>query len=156
MNELTIYGKLCWNATIFYRQELASLFEVYLDFSSSCFIADDSHLKTVWLNAVGFNEHDILHFWDNIHLFKYYPVKLPQNCFNSSIAQIKPAYKFLNLRLHWINKKVFVNCRNATLGAQMGYLWGTNGVQFTIYATVVLYKKTINFLRFSVYLGSAD
>ena len=23
------------------------------------------------------------HFWDNVHLFKYYPVKVPQNCFNS-------------------------------------------------------------------------
>ena len=27
-NELTIYGTLCQNVTIFYRQELASLFRV--------------------------------------------------------------------------------------------------------------------------------
>ena len=33
-----------------------------LDFSSSFFIADDSHVKTVWLNVIVFSEHDILHF----------------------------------------------------------------------------------------------
>ena len=68
-NELTIYGKLGRNITIFYRQELASLFQVQeklkacrsskLNFSSSCFIADDSHIKIVWLNIVVFSEHDI-------------------------------------------------------------------------------------------------
>ena len=92
-NELTICGILCRNVTRFYRQELASLFQVQeklkacrnskLNFSSSCFTANDSHVKIVWLHVVVFNEHDILHFWDNLHLFKYYPVKVPQNCFNS-------------------------------------------------------------------------
>ena len=92
-NELTIYGKLCRNVTLFYRQELASLFQVQeklkayksskSNFSSSCFIADDSHVNIVWLYAVVFSEHVILHFWDNSHLFKYYPVKVPQKCFNS-------------------------------------------------------------------------
>ena len=92
-NELTIYGILCWNVTIFYRQELVSLFQVQeklkacrsskLNFSSSCFIADDSHVKTERLHVVVFSKHDILHFWDNVHLFKYYPVKVPQNCFDS-------------------------------------------------------------------------
>ena len=58
--------------TIFYRQELGSLFQMQeklkvcrnskLNFSSSCFIADDSHVKTVWLHVVVFSEHDILHF----------------------------------------------------------------------------------------------
>ena len=92
-NQLTIYGILCWNVTIFYRQELSSLFQVQeklktcsnskLNFLSSCFIADDSHVKAVWLHVVVFNEHDILHFWNKTHLFKLYPVKVPQNCFNS-------------------------------------------------------------------------
>ena len=71
-NELTVYGILYRNATIFYRRELASLFQVQeklktcrsskLNFSSSCFIADDSHVKTVWLHVVVFSKHDILHF----------------------------------------------------------------------------------------------
>ena len=81
-NELTIYGILYGNATIFYRRELASLFQVQeklktcrsskLNFSSSCLIADDNHVKTEWLQVVVFSKHDILHFWDNVHLFKYY------------------------------------------------------------------------------------
>ena len=33
-----------------------------LKFSSSCFIADDSHVKTVWLHAAVFSENDTLHF----------------------------------------------------------------------------------------------
>ena len=92
-NELTISEKLCWNVTIFYRQELASLFRLQeklkacwsskLNFSSSSFIADDSHVKIIWLHAVAFSKHDILHFWGNVHLFKYYPLKVPQNDFNS-------------------------------------------------------------------------
>ena len=92
-NELTIYGILCWNVTIYYQQELASLFQVQeklkacrsskINFSSSCFIADDSHVKIVWLHVVVFSEHDILHFWNNARLLKYYPVTVHQNCFNS-------------------------------------------------------------------------
>ena len=71
-NELTIYGILCRNVTIFYQQELASLFQVQeklkacriseLNFSSSCFIVDDIHVKLVWLHVVVFSEHDVLHF----------------------------------------------------------------------------------------------
>ena len=53
------------------------------NFSSSCFIADDSHVKIIWPHVVVFSKHDILHFWDNVHLFKYYPVTVPQNYFNS-------------------------------------------------------------------------
>ena len=70
-NELTIYGKLCRNAAIFYRQELASLFQVQeilkvcrsskLNFSSSYFIADNGHVKIVWLHEVVFSEHNIWH-----------------------------------------------------------------------------------------------
>ena len=33
-----------------------------LNFSSSSFIADDSHVKIAWLHVVVFSEHDILHF----------------------------------------------------------------------------------------------
>ena len=86
-NWLAIYGTLCWNVTTFYRQELASLFQVQgklkacrsskLNCLSSYFIADE------WLHMEVFSEDDILHDWDNIHLFKHYPVKVPQNCFDS-------------------------------------------------------------------------
>ena len=71
-NELTIYGILCQNVTIFNRQELASFFQVQeklkacrnskLNFLRSCFIANDSHVKIVWLHIVVFSEHDLLHF----------------------------------------------------------------------------------------------
>ena len=50
---------------------------------SSCFIVDDSHVKTVWLHLVVFSEYDIIHFEDNVHLLKYYPVKVSQNHFYS-------------------------------------------------------------------------
>ena len=53
------------------------------NFSSSCFIAYDNHMKVARQHVTVFTEHDILHLWDNIHLLKYYPVKVPQNCFNS-------------------------------------------------------------------------
>ena len=62
---------LCQNITIFCRQELASLFQVQqklkacrslkLKFSSSSFLADGSHVKSVWLHVVVFSEH-VLHF----------------------------------------------------------------------------------------------
>ena len=71
-HELTIYGVLCLNVTIFYRQGLPSLFQVQkklkvcrsskLNFSSNCFLADYSHIKLVWLHLAAFSEHDILHF----------------------------------------------------------------------------------------------
>ena len=92
-NELAIYGVLCRNVKTFYRQELPSLFQMQenlkagksskLNFLSNCFSADDSHVKIVWLHIVVFSEHDIFHFYDNVHLFKYCPVKVSQNCFNS-------------------------------------------------------------------------
>ena len=62
INALTIYGILCRNVTKFYRHELGSLFQMQkklktcrtskVNFSSSCFIADDSYLKIVWLHVV--------------------------------------------------------------------------------------------------------
>ena len=65
-----------WNImskrTIFYRQKLVSLFQVQeklrafrsltLNFSSSCLIVDDSHVKHLWLHVVVFSKHDILNF----------------------------------------------------------------------------------------------
>ena len=126
-NELAIYGKLCRNVKIFYRQELASLFQVQekvkacrrlkLNFLSSCFIADGSHTKIVWLNAVVFSGHDILFFLDNVHLFKYYPVKVHQNCFNTfncSIQTCMQVSKFSFAPAKKNDFKVFVNCRNET------------------------------------------
>ena len=56
-NELPIYGILCWNVTILYRQGLVSLFQVQeklkacrsskLNFASNYFMVDDSHVKIV-------------------------------------------------------------------------------------------------------------
>ena len=54
-----------------------------LDVSSSCFIVNDSHVKIVWLHVAVFSKHNILHFWNTFDFFKYYPLKVPQNCFNS-------------------------------------------------------------------------
>ena len=74
--------------SLFYRQELASLFQVQeklktwinskRNVSSSCFITDDSYLKIVPPNVVVFTEDGLLYFWDN-----YYPAKVSQNCFDS-------------------------------------------------------------------------
>ena len=33
-----------------------------LNFSSSCFIVDDSHIKIVWLHIVVFSEHEFVYF----------------------------------------------------------------------------------------------
>ena len=46
-------------------------------------MADDSHVKTVWLHVVVSSKHDILCFWDNVHILKYYPLKVSWNCFCS-------------------------------------------------------------------------
>ena len=104
-NELAIYGKLCRNVKIFYRQELASLFQVQeklkacrsskLNFSSSYFTADDIPVKIVWLHVVVFSEHDIMSICLNIIQWKYLKITLI-----FSTAQIKPVYKFPNFSLH--------------------------------------------------------
>ena len=67
-----MHGISCRNVTVFYRQELASLFQVQqkleewrsskLNFSRSYFIANDSHVKVVWLHVAVFSEHEILQF----------------------------------------------------------------------------------------------
>ena len=84
-NKLTIYAKLCQNVTVFCLQEIASLFPVQekwracsnlkCNFSSSCFIAGDIH--------VVFDKNSILRFSDYVHLLKYPPIRVPQNCFGS-------------------------------------------------------------------------
>ena len=67
-----MHGISCRNVTVFYRQELASLFQVQqkleewrsskLNFSRSYFIANDSHVKIVWLHVAVFSEHEISQF----------------------------------------------------------------------------------------------
>ena len=42
--------------------KIESVQEFKIKFLSSCFIADDNHVKTVWLHVVVFSEHDILYF----------------------------------------------------------------------------------------------
>ena len=71
-NALTIYGTLFQKVTIFYSQELPSLLQVQeklkpcksskLNFSSSCFSADDSNAKIVWLHVVILSKHGFLYF----------------------------------------------------------------------------------------------
>ena len=64
-NELTIYGITCQYITINYQQKLGKIEGMQdskLNFSSSCFNADDSHVKIVWLHAVTFSENDVLYF----------------------------------------------------------------------------------------------
>ena len=62
--------------------KIGSVQEFKIKISSSCFVANDSRVKIVWLHVVVFSEYDTLHFWDNVHLFKYCSVKVTQNCFN--------------------------------------------------------------------------
>ena len=42
-------------------RKIESLQELKIKLSSSCFIADDSYVKIVWLHVVNLSEHDILH-----------------------------------------------------------------------------------------------
>ena len=41
--------------------KIESVQEFKINFSSSFFIVDDSHVKTVWLHVLIFSEHDISH-----------------------------------------------------------------------------------------------
>ena len=107
-NELSIYGMLFRSVSIFYLQNLSFIFQVQekskacrslkLILSSSCFIVDDSHVKIVWLHGVVFSKY-IFYFWDNVHLLKFYPVKVPQNCFNSFNYSNQTCVKFPNFRV---------------------------------------------------------
>ena len=91
-NEFTKSAILCQKVTIFHRQELASLFQVQEKFkvcrNSKC---NFSSRIIVWLPVVDFTEHDILNFWGNVHLLRYYLMKAPQNCFE---IFVKKALKF--------------------------------------------------------------
>ena len=103
-NQLTIYGILCESVT-------TSL--------SSCFVANDNHIKVVWLHVAVFSEHDILHFWDNVNLCKYYSVKVTRNCFsyfncfNQTWIKVSKFSFALDKKKNWF--KVFVNYRNETV-----------------------------------------
>ena len=61
-----------------------------LKFLSSCFIADDSHVKVPWLYVVVFSEHDVLYFWDmsiclNIIQRKYLKIALSFQLIKSNL-----------------------------------------------------------------------
>ena len=117
-NESTIYAILCRNVTIFDRQKLASLFQVQekleacrnskWNVSSSSFVAGDSHVKIIWLHLLVFSEHDILHFRDNDHLFKYYPLKVSQNCFYSFNCSNQTGMQISKFCLYHISKKKYL------------------------------------------------
>ena len=67
-NELTIYTILCRNDTMFYRQKqekLKACRNSKENFTGSCFIADESYVKIVWLHAVVLIKDDIFHFRNN-------------------------------------------------------------------------------------------
>ena len=67
-NALTMHGIMskCHNifsTSLFQTQEkLEVCRSSKLNFSSSCFIADDSCVKIVWLHVEVFSERSILHF----------------------------------------------------------------------------------------------
>ena len=114
--EWTIYTKSCRNVTIFYRQELASSFQVQGKLRVNCFIANDCHIKIKCSYVVFFIVEAILYSWDNFHLLKHYPKEVPQNYFDSFNGLNNPA-KYISLfslapdkLKNWC--KVFVNCRN--------------------------------------------
>ena len=68
--------------------KIESMQEFKIKLFDSCLIADDSHVKIVWLQVVVFSEYDTLNCC--AHLFKYYPVKVPQNCFNTFNCSNQP------------------------------------------------------------------
>ena len=51
-------------------------------FPNNCFITRVMK-RLKWLYTVVFKEHDILKFKDNVDLFKFRPIKEPQNFFDS-------------------------------------------------------------------------
>ena len=106
-SELTINGILCRNVAIFYRQKLASLFQVQeklkacrsskLNFANSSFVADDRHVKIAWLHIVLpanmiFFIFEIMSICLNIFQWNYLKIALI-----FSITKIKSVYKFSNL-----------------------------------------------------------
>ena len=82
-NELTICAKLCQNVTIFYRQELASLFQVQAKLFACGdgnnifhFIASDGHIKSRCSYAVfsmywPFRISETISIYQNIIEIKY-------------------------------------------------------------------------------------
>ena len=65
------------------------------NFLSSCFTADESHVKIVRKHVAVFTEPDILHFWHNVRSSKCYLAKVP---FESKFSFALEKYKIdLNL-----------------------------------------------------------
>ena len=60
--------------------------------------------KLKWLHTVGFNEHDILKFGDNVDLFKFCPIKEPQTCFDSFNCSNQTDLKKIEFYLAHISK----------------------------------------------------
>ena len=73
-------------------------------------------MKIIFCQTVVFNQNNIFYFSDNVHFLKHFPIKVPQNYFDS--------IKCINQTVKWICKmsfnldksknrfKVFVNCRS--------------------------------------------
>ena len=85
--------------------KIESLHEFKLNFLSSCFIVDGSHVKIVWLHVVVFNEHDICIFEIMSHCLHIIPWNYLKTSSILLITQVKPAYKFQDFRLHYTGKK---------------------------------------------------
>ena len=83
-NQLTIYGILCQNVVMFYRQELASLFQVQEKLKP---------FRSFSANIV-FCIFERIYIYLNIIQWKYLKIALIL-----SLTQIKPVYKFPNFRV---------------------------------------------------------
>ena len=99
--------------------EFYKIIQFKLTFKCLLFIADDHPVKTAWLHVVLLTEHFILHFWHNVHLLKYYPMKVPQSCFdsfncsNQTSMQVSAVLFALDkLKKNWF--KVFTNGQSKT------------------------------------------
>ena len=73
-------AKLYRYVTIFYRQEVASLFKVQ-EKLRACGIQNkifcDSHIKIIWSLAIVFSEHADMIKYDKTNMIKHYSTKVP-------------------------------------------------------------------------------
>ena len=79
--------------TSFYQKETVSLDQLQEKlgasgnskrrFSSRYFIVGDNHRNIISLHKVIFSKNAILYFSYNFYLLKYFPIKVPENCFDS-------------------------------------------------------------------------
>ena len=90
------------------------------NFFSSCL---QITVITVWLLIV-FTEHNLLHFLGNVHLLKYYPVKVPQYCFT---LHGKPYFLFPDVLKRWsFQKKSWGNMIFLVLSGKIMFLFPEN------------------------------